>query len=298
MTAPVHPEFAIRRLRDGEHASARRLAPRLFTTSRAPDLLLGAFAADGALLGVGGLAWQLQGTPRGFPVHIEVVPSARRQKIGRALLTAAASACRDETDRLHGWEAMEQESDAWRFALASGFEARRRFLHFEADASAFHATVAALHDWMAAHWQIPASVTTCALEDVPAEPVARLVSDTFGSPYQGCLANVNGSGAGAYDRRHSIVLLQEGVVRGALLGRQGSDVPEVDVHVVAPELRGGWANIVMLEHVSRIARTLGAEQFRFRCDERVRDSVNLAKRLRAKLLRVTVEVTAAISALR
>jgi hypothetical protein len=214
------------------------------------------------------------------------------------LLVAAADACREETDVLHGWDPLPEDGAAWAFARATGFQARRRFLHFEADASKFHATIASLHQWMRAHWQIPADVSTRILADVPAEPVARLVSSTFGSPYDGCLANVGGTGPGAYDRQRSVVLVRGDVVCGALLGRSGSEVPEVDVQVVAPELRGGWANVVMLEHVSRITRSLRAERFRFRCDERVRDSVNLARRSEATLSRTTVEVTAAVAAVR
>jgi GNAT superfamily N-acetyltransferase len=294
---PAQGDFVVRQVRDAEYAGARRLAPRLFTTSHAPDLVLGAFGTDGSLLGIGAVAWQARGKPAGFPLHVEVLPHARRRGVGRALVDVAAQACREETDRLHGWEALQQDSDAWWFACAAGFEAARRFLHFEADASAFHATITGLHDWMRAHWQIPANVTTCALEDVAAEPVARLVSSTFGSPYEGCLANVRGTGIGAYDRRHSVVLVQDGAVRGALLGRVTDGVGDVDVQVMAPELRGGWANVLMLEHVSRVGRSLGLVKFQFRCDERVRDSVNVARRLRARLVRTTVEVTAAIDTL-
>ncbi len=284
----VSSTHSIRKAHLVEHRLVRRLVPQVFASGSAPELLLVAVAPDGAVHGAAAIAWRAWGDPPGFPLFVHVEPEARRCGLGRALLRAASDACRGETLNFHGWDALDEESPGAHFALANGFRTLKRTLHFEAGGAELHGVIASIRDRLQARGRVPVDAGVVSLASVSPEPVARLVSGTFGSRYETCLGNMRG-GSG-YDRENSVVLVHRGEVAGALLYRWGDGVPEVDVNVVAPSLRGGWANVLLLERATRNGLAAGATRFRFRCEERVRDTMNLAQRMGAALARTTLEV--------
>jgi hypothetical protein len=71
----------------------------------------------------------------------------------------------------------------------------------------------------------------------------------------------------------------------------------VDVNVVTPALRRGWANLALLREATRNGLQGGARRFRFSCDDTVADSVNLARRANAILLRATLEFVVSLETL-
>ena len=104
-------------------------------------------------------------------------------------------------------------------------------------------------------------------------------------------AQLCGQGLINYDQDKSAVLLRGNEVKGALLYMWNDGNPIIDVNVVAPELRRGPANVLLLEAATRNALEGGGISFRFRCEEHVRDTVNLARRSGAKLARVQLAFT-------
>jgi hypothetical protein len=62
-----------------------------------------------------------------------------------------------------------------------------------------------------------------------------------------------------------------------MLCRRFGDVADIDVNVVTPELRRGWANVPLLEGMARRCHAVGGVRFRFSCEEHVRDTLNLAR---------------------
>jgi len=68
------------------------------------------------------------------------------------------------------------------------------------------------------------------------------------------------------------------VVVGVMLCQMDGDALRVEVNVVAPELRGGWANLLMVEAMARRARTAGSTPFRFGCKPHVTDTLGLTWR--------------------
>lgn len=209
----------------------------------------------------------------------------------------AAALCRGDIDRFHGWTAIEPDAPAARFAAAMGMQVHRRTLHYEADGRAFFAMIDAIHARMGQHGRIPSQAATVPLGAVPHAAVARLVSSTFGSRYDRALAATAGAGPGGYDREKSVVLLVNGQVAGALLYHWADGTPRIDVNVVAPNLRRTWGNVLLLHHATRNGLEAGARTFRFHCEDGVTDTVNLARRAHALLLRTELEFSVALDAL-
>jgi hypothetical protein len=144
---------------------------------------------------------------------------------------------------------------------------------------------------------IPANAEVVSLRDAPAREVARLVSQTFDSPVDDVLANARGQAPGGFDPEYSFVLLVDGDVCGALLQRRIGDIPQVEVSVIAPALRLGWAPVLLLREAARRGIAAGAQHIRFRCEDGVLDTVNLARRTGARLARTAVEYSAPLGVL-
>src|SRR5690348_16052420 len=100
-------QWSIRPAQRREAAVVRRLVPALYRADVAPDRVLVAASGD-ARVGVASGAWRAFGKPPGLPLHVHVIEAARRRGCGRALVRAAAEACRHDTDRLHGWDSVEE----------------------------------------------------------------------------------------------------------------------------------------------------------------------------------------------
>jgi GNAT superfamily N-acetyltransferase len=288
----------IRPARLSEAALARRIVPDVFTAETAPDSLLVACAlGDPHPVGFCAVAWRLWGAPPGFPLHVHVTQHARRKGIGRALVRAAAALCRDDAERFQAWDAVDEGSEVEAFARAVGFTRHRRTFYFDAELADCKALIEPIHGRLRDYGAIPANTEVVALRDAPARDVARLVSDAFDSPIDDVLANVRGQAPAGFDVEYSFVLLLDGAVRGALLQRRIGDVPQVEVSVIAPDLRLGWAAVVLLREAANRGIAAGARHIRFRCEDGVLDTINLARRVGARHVRTAVAYSAPLGAL-
>lgn len=295
-TDTITAQWSIRPAQRREAAVVRRLVPALYKADVAPDRVLVAASGDD-VVGVASIAWRPFGKPPGFPLHVHVIEAARRRGCGRALVRAAAEASRNETDRLHGWDSVEEGSAAARFAGAAGFTILRRMLHYETDGEAFYAMVAAVHARLRERGAIPAGAHTVPLAEAPHAEVAALVSETFGSRYDEALARIRTNAPGGFDARCSVVLLVDGHARGALLYRVIDGLPVIDVRVISPALRGRWANVLLMHDATRNGLAAGARRFHFHCEDGNADTVSLARRAGTPVLRTALEFSAPIEAL-
>jgi GNAT superfamily N-acetyltransferase len=250
---------------------------------RAPELLVA--TSPNGLIGAAAVAW----VPRGFPILLFVAEGWRRQGIGRRLLEAATASAAGETTALRAWNAVQEDSAAASFLQAVGFQVTRRLLVFETDAAEFEASMTALLRRMAG--KVPGDVIVGTLAQAPPSGVVSLVAPQFATlPHDVAWRITSGSPLG-YDQTLSLVLLQKGKVIGAMLCKRSGELAEVDVNVVAPAFRGGWANLLLLEAMARRARADGVAHFRFSCEEHVRDTLNLARRSGARHLPPNVLLT-------
>jgi hypothetical protein len=154
-------------------------------------------------------------------------------------------------------------------------------LEFDADGARFYAMIKAIHDRLAKNGKIPADLRIVSLREAPLEQVTALVSREFADVPLSTVMALS-KGVINYDQDKSAVLMKGAEVKGALLYLWNDGNPVIDVNVVTPELRNGPGNVLLLEAATRKGLEGRATGFRFRCEEHVRDTLNLARRSNAK----------------
>ena len=293
------PGLVVRPARDDERRACRILLPDMFTASQAPDLLV-ATLADPArpdaprLVGAAGLGTVHGRAARDFPFLAHVVPSWRRRGIGRALVEAAVDHCRGKGDILRAFQPVPSESGAAGFLAACGFDGRDRIVHFETDARAFHADMLRVRQRLEQRGRIRMHARVVPLRDAPAARVADLVSRHFPITRAQLLARLDPRSTSTCDLNNSVALLVgeppgAEMLGGALIYGWDGDVPVIEARVVDPALRGGWANALMLEQATRNGVAAGARRFRFFADDRLYDTMNLARRAGAEQIKVELQ---------
>jgi GNAT superfamily N-acetyltransferase len=282
MSAAIE-QAEIRPARDAEARACRMLLPEMFTPTQSPDLLV-AMADDPAgvrrLAGAVALGTVHGPADPGFAVLVHVVPPWRRRGIGRALITAAVARCRGRSPVLRAARPVPEESQAAAFLAACGFDRYEWIRHFETDTAAFHADMLRLRQRLGQ--RVPAAARVVPLRAAPAAAIAQLVSREFPILPSQVLARLNPAAPDAYDLDKSVALLVGEVVGGALIYNWNGGVPVIEVRVVDRALRGAWGNVLMLEQATRNGLEAGATRFRFFADDRLADTMKLARRANAE----------------
>jgi GNAT superfamily N-acetyltransferase len=239
---------------------------------------------DGALAGAAAVAWQSWAKPGGFPVRVHILPDHRRQGVGRALVEAAKALTDGETIGLWSLDPIDLDSDTAAFAHACGFQAARRQQFFQARTSAIGER---LHPMMARLRQtgrIPPGARVVPLAEAPLAEVGWLVSAEFGGGPFRALNTLAGRTAntGVSTGDKSQVVIHDGKVVAVLLARMDYGVGVVDGRVTAPGWRGDWPGALALDQVLRRAEAEGVAEFRFHCDDDVRDTLAVARKAGAR----------------
>ncbi len=276
--------LVIRPARDAEARACRILLPEMFTPSQSPDLLV---AMTDAQRLAGALALSSVHGPGepGFAMLVHVVPPLRRRGIGRALIEAAVARCRGRTPVLRAMRPVTADSQAAEFLAACGFDRYERILHFEVDVASFHADMLRLRRRLEQRGRVPAQARVVRLRAAPGGAVAELVSRNFPTLPAQVLARLNPTAPDAYDLDKSVALLLGEMVGGALIYNWNGGLPVIEVRVVDPAFRGTWGNVLMLEEATRNGMEAGATRFRFFADDRLADTMKLARRANAELTR-------------
>ncbi len=230
----------IARTTEDEQAACLALLPEVWNV---PVELIAA-RRDGVLIGAAGLLWESWADPAGFPIAVHVIPEARRQGVGRALVDTALALVDGESDGLWTLGNVAEESEAADFLRGCGFAPQKRITHFEMQGQSFH------------------------------DHVERIVARLLSRMRHG-LAVGDGSGID-FDR--STVVMEGAQVAGALLYHWNDGDPVIEANVVAPAWRNSYVNALQLQVATKHGLDGGATSFRFDSDETVRDSMNLARR--------------------
>ena len=273
----------IRRAFDHEARACRLMMPGIVGPFQAPDLWVAVDRETGLLVGAAGVAWHLVSDPAGFPVYIHVLPSLRRQGIGRALVEMVAKACRDDTARLNSWFDVAADSEGAAFLAATGFEMTRQVFHYEAAGAAFYDRIKVIYDRLAKAGKTAGPVPASFLwRKRRPRAVAVLVADHLPSASVAAVTQM-ARGAGRHDPERSVVLQDAETVLGVLLYSWNAADPLIDCWVVAPAARGTAANLMLVEAATRNGLVGGANRFRFSCTDDVHDTIKLAQRGGARL---------------
>jgi GNAT superfamily N-acetyltransferase len=248
--------------------------------------------ANGTLAGAGGLLWQSWGQPPGFPAWVHVLPDRRRRGIGSAIARALIRHAEGEADSLWSARSLPHASPAASFAASNGFaEAGRQFV-FKADAATFLNHIVRIVNHLKKRRRVPETSQTVVLSEELIDPVATLLVAELNTVPRDIAVLMARSlrsdpAIAPVDCIRSRVLLLDGKARGALLSRRqaGGCDSTILCNVVAPNLRRSWANAVLLESTTRAGIEDGCRHFQFDCAETSRDTIGLAKRCEAQLLR-------------
>jgi hypothetical protein len=204
--------------------------------------------------------------------------------VGRGLVAAAVDLAKGEIGGLWSLEPEAVDSDAAAFLAACGFTLTRRQHYFQARMATLHEVIAPLVQRLRDKGRLPDDARVAELADAPMSEVSWLVANEFGGgPFRalsGLRRRAERAEGSANDR--SLVVLQGDKVAGVMLLREEDGVVIVDARVVAPDARGDWANALLLDASLHRGREMGAAEFRFHCDEHVRDTLSLARRAAAR----------------
>jgi GNAT superfamily N-acetyltransferase len=280
-------DIVIRRARDAEARACRILLPDMFTADQSPDLFVAINpGAPPSLMGAAATG-TVHGPGRpGFPVQIHVVPAYRRRGVGRVLADTVLRACHGRTPVLRALLAVPAASQAAEFAAACGFTQYDEIHTFETDTRAFHSAMLRTRDRLRARGRIPEAASIVTLRDASPDAVATMVAAHFPGPRATTLSRLMPGAPEAYDLDNSVALLVGETLAGVLIYSWRNGLPIIDVRIVDPAFRGGWANILLLEAATRNGMHAGSARFQFFADTGIADTMRLAARAGAELVRV------------
>lgn len=277
----------IRLASEAEARACRMLLPAAFGPQDAPDRLLVAVGSDGVVLGAAAAAWRVTHDAPGFPVLVTVVPPMRRHDLGRRLLKGLAADAAGEATALRSWTPLPPDSEAAAFLRGCGFVEAFRFVTFEASNHGVATFNTAMHRSIArllARGRIPADVQVVSGNSAPAPDIALLAAREFPGITPHAVAQMESGDFGVFDPASSVVVVHRDRVVAASLCREADDMLQVDMTMVCPDYRNGWANILMLQAVADRCVVGGMKGCRFSCDSRVRDTMKLAPRTGAQIV--------------
>ena len=265
--------ITVARAQESEAPACLALTPRF---SGAAELMIA--RVDGELAGAAGIGWVNVLEPAGFFVEVRVLTRWRRKGVGRALIEAAADLAGGETDGFWSVDGVPPESCAAMFLNACGFRPLRREHHFEIVTAKFLADMIDVSDRLRRKGRVPdrAEIRWLAEPGTPFEDIAWLVSKELGAHPMASLQDLRRRSDDGAD--HSLYVRVDGVVCAAMLFHTEGDVAVVDVRAVAKRWRNNWPNAVLLETGLKWAVSNGFAKARFFSDDRVRDTINLARR--------------------
>ncbi|HEX6963205.1 MAG TPA: GNAT family N-acetyltransferase [Lacipirellula sp.] len=280
--------FAIRPASSGDEQACR--------------MLLGAAAADaqqwvavdgGHRLVVGAAA--LVTTPRltpvaGYGALVHVIPPCRGKGIGRALLEPLQQAARELGGRaLYAARRVDVGSDEMAGWRRLGFSICETVKEHELPLERFEPRLAPMLAWFRRHKSIPAEARIVPLFLADRQQVLQLHMAHLGGDRASLERRLAGQGEGAFHGRYSRVLLIGDRVIGCILAHGESPTAAVvDAVIVAPEYRGGWANVWLKLEATRGAQELGITHFRFATFDRYGDTRRFTEKFGGVTTRTSV----------
>ena len=266
---PPHP---------AEEAVCRMLLPETSTDSALREYRLA--TSDAAPFYLDAASWlRVPGSIQGL--QIRVVHTLLRQGIGSSLLEAVVDeAARHSCGELHCQADAVSEPAAAAFLKARGFRHTGFFRGFETDLEPILAYAGNCSSRLRQAGKIPADARIVRLREAPAGETARLytayiaANPELPSP---CVQSV--MEAAAFDE--SRVLMRGDRVMGMILGTVEEPRIQVEAWVIAPELRGRWATLLLLAETTRAGWDLGGRRIRFHASDRAGETLSLARRFGA-----------------
>lgn len=203
-------------------------------------------ANDGRIIAAAALSPRSRTHPEPGPrVAVHVIPPARGQGIGHALVDACASVAKSEgAGALYAWSPITHdapEAHAWN---RLGFDQSCHVLEARADLARALAYLTPYYDRVVADGWIPHNARLVPLNRADPAEVARLQVQHLGGQLDELVSRISGRVPPPYHPEMSPVILVDGRVKAFTLALPlPGGVALAESTVVDPSLRGGWANL-------------------------------------------------------
>lgn len=217
-----------------------------------------------------------------FGVRVRVVRSHRRRGIGSRLLRhILEEAVQRKAAAVFVGADGRTEPDAAPFLAAHGFRFLGRVTTVEADVVAMRDYLRVLRDRLIAGGKVPANARLVRFSEAPQNQVARLYAEYIVHTPEADPALLRHPQFKEKIAASPVVMMDDRVVGILLVGVEGL-LATVHARVVAPELRGGWVNPLMMGTATEDVWLAGARRVRFEIPPDNRDTEKLARRFRAE----------------
>lgn len=272
--------FSIRRASECDALAVRMLMPA--ETDALSYCLVAETGDPPRIIGAAGITTSLRPEPLPGPgVAVHVIPPYRRCGVARDLIAELArQATISGFGALYATQKIDLDSDEMRAWKALGFTICETVKHHELPLDEFEVQLAPLLERMRERGKIPASARIIPLCDADLEAVANLHLAVLGGNAFDLRQKLRGDVPNSYSARYSRILLVDNRTVGFILAhRAAQDIAHVDANVLAPEVRGGWANIWLKLEATRGAQELGIKKFVFTSFDHYTDTRSFTDRL-------------------
>jgi GNAT superfamily N-acetyltransferase len=286
--------YVVRRALTSELGTAFTLLPHALNQAVPPESVVVAVSKDaGGILGVGVFSIVPTDTLKpGMPGDIFVLPSARRQGIGTAILEELRNALKGwGVKYLHTWNSSEIGTEP-RFLNGTGFSPLLRVFHFEAETLKANEICTVLVERLRAGGRIPPGTNPVPLHSAERLDAVRLYAHHFQTFEHDADHNLNQALSDSTAHELSFALLLDGQMIGFILWKMDSEgVPKVDLWISSPRFRTGWPAILLLHASIARLEQLGYPRGRFECNEQTKATLNIARSIGAHRLKITARHT-------
>lgn len=232
-----------------------------------------------------GAAWATKAhrrrPPVGPGVAIHVAEPWRRQGVGRGLINALIAAVRPTgAAALYSAARVAPDSDAMRGWQWLGFSPADTVMTHTLTLDQLESQLVPMLARLAERNRLPSDFRTISLDLADRQAVLQLHLDHLGGNRADLERRLRGEGPTAFLQQESQVLLIDGEVKGCLIGhRKDAETMVVDANIVAPDVRGTWANMVLRLASARGVRPLGVTKVEFTTFDHYRDTRSFAEKL-------------------
>jgi GNAT superfamily N-acetyltransferase len=243
------------------------------------------------VVAAGGLTTAYRAKPLPGPgVTVHVIPPCRGQGIARRLLDGLVEISTSAGAKaLFATQKVDLDGEEQRAWAALSFIPCETVQYHELPLEQFELELAPLLERMQQKGKIPKTAQIIPLFEAEIDSIVRLHLEVLGGDAASLLRKLRGEVSESFSARYSKVLLLDGQTVGFILGhRVARDVVHVDANVVAPDVRGGWANVWLKLEATREAIPWGIRKFVFTTFDHYSDTRSFTDRLQGVTVQTKV----------
>jgi N-acetylglutamate synthase-like GNAT family acetyltransferase len=220
-------------------------------------------------------------------VAVHVIEPCRRNGIAITMIDELARRARAAgAQALYGIQRVELDSREMREWQWLGFSACETVREHVLPLAEFEPRLGPVLDRLRDQRRIPSGAEIIPLYRADPDAVLELHLTNMGGNRNDLYRKLRNEIPGAFHPRYSRVLLIDGAVQGCILAHRGDrDTAVVDANILAPAVRGSWANVWLKLEATCGALSLGIKHFHFTTFDHYSDTRRFAGRFGGRTLR-------------